>query len=196
MYAFDVKAYQIVGGPAWIHHDGFSIDAEPPASSESSKLNPPSPNSPLSEEQRQMLQALLIDRFGLKYHFEARDSRVYWLVRTGKQLKLTKTNDPTKPPIMNVNVYHDGVGNGEMVGRNTSMAFMAQRLSEKLGLTVEDKTGLEGAFDFDLPAPEAANADLTNATLEGLETLGLKLKSVEGQVRVLVVDDARKPSSN
>lgn len=196
MFAFDLKAYQILGGPDWIHREGYSIDAEPPASSESSKLNPPSPNSPLSEEQRLMLQALLIDRFGLRYHFETREGHVYWLVRTSKQLKLTKAKDPTKPPYMNVKVYHNGVDNGEMVGSNASMALMAQRLSDILESTVEDKTGVEGSFDFDLPAPEAANADLTNATLEGLETLGLRLKSVKGKVHVLVVEDATRPSNN
>ena len=46
------------------------IEARPPESSKSSKANPPYPKAPPNDEQRQMLQTLLVDRFQLKYHIE------------------------------------------------------------------------------------------------------------------------------
>lgn len=195
-YAFDLQTYQIEGGPSWIGQDFYDVDAIPPESSKARQLKPAGANAPPSGEQRQMLQALLIQRFGLQYHLETREGRVYWMVRNGKQLKLSPAKDPTLVPFMNVNVYHGGVGNGEMVGQNTSMAWMALRLSQILRLPVLDKTGIAGSFDFDVPAPEAANADRTNAALEGLETLGLKLQAARGAVTMLVVDHAERPGSN
>ena len=98
MAAFDVQSYQIAGAPEWLHREGYSIDAEPPASSDSAKLNPPSPNSPLSQEQRLMLQALLIDRFQLKFHRENRTSQIYELTRASGALKMQPPEDPNGAP--------------------------------------------------------------------------------------------------
>jgi len=195
-FAFDLQAFQIEGGPEWIGHDFYDVDAIPPETSKARELNTATPNAPLSAEQREMLQALLIERFGLKYHFETREGRVYWLVRSGKRLKMTAAKDTTIVPFMTVRTFHDGVGNGEVVGANTTTTYMAQRLSRFLRLMVVDKTGLAGSYDFDVPAPEAASADLTNAILEGLEVLGLKLKAEKGAIRIMVVDGAEKPGSN
>jgi len=195
-FAFDLQAFQIEGGPAWIGRDFYDVEAVAPETSPARELNPASPGMPLNSEQRLMLQALLVERFGLKYHFETREGRVCWLVRKGKQLKMTPAKDTTVAPTMVVTTYHDGVGNGEMVGRNTSMAWMAERLSRYLRVPVVDKTGIAGSYDFDVPAPEEAHADITNATLEGLEALGLKLKAERGAVRILVVDSVERPGSN
>lgn len=195
-FAFDLQAFQVEGGPSWTAHDDYDIEAIPPETSKARQLTPAAPNARPSQEQWEMLQALLIERFGLQYHFETRPGRVYWLVRSGKQLRMAAAKDTATVPYMNVMVYHGGEGNGEMVGRNTSMAWMAQRLGRILQLPVVDKTGITGSFDFDMPAPQAANADLTNATLEGLNVLGLKLKAENGAVRILVVDGAERPGGN
>jgi uncharacterized protein (TIGR03435 family) len=194
--AFDLQASQIEGGPKWMEHDLWNVDAIPPEGSEARQLHPAGPSAPPGGELRQMLQSLLIERFGLRYHFETREERVYWMVRNGGQLRLTPAKDRTMVPFMNVNVYQGGVGTGEMVGRNTSMVWMAKRLSDILKLMVVDKTGIDGSFDFQIPAPEAANADITNSTLEGLRHLGLKLQAEKGPVQILVVESATTPGEN
>jgi hypothetical protein len=61
--AFDVQPFQVSGGPEWINHIKYDINAIPPSSSPASKLNPPNPKVQPNEEQRQMLQSLLMDRF-------------------------------------------------------------------------------------------------------------------------------------
>jgi uncharacterized protein (TIGR03435 family) len=196
VYAFDVREFQVVGGPKWISGDRYDVAAVAAEDSPARNLKPASIGTPPNSEQRLMLQSLLIDRFGLKYHRETREGPVYWMVRTKKKFDANPAKDKDAVPFMTVAGYHDGVGNGEMMGENTTMAYMARRLSDILRLPVVDKTGIEGSFDFDVPAPEAANADLMNATLEGLDRLGLKLKSEKGPVEYIVVDSASKPTEN
>ena len=194
--AFNIQAFQIEGGPKWMDKDRFHIEAIPPDSSAARKLNPVDPIVSMSPEQRQMMQALLIDRFGLKYHYITRPGRVYWLVKSGTKTNLTATSNPTSGPRMAVFVTSDGVGQGEMVATNASMPFIATRLSETLNFTVIDKTGIDGTFDFDIPPPEAANTEIIDATVAGLKVLGLKLKPVRGEIQVVVVDAASQPNPN
>ena len=194
--AFDVKEFLIEGGPKWIDNDRFDVEAIPPDSSAARKLNPPDSQLPMSREQRQMMQALLIDRFGLKYHFETRSSRVYLMVASGPKVNLTTTSKPDLAPRFTVTITSDGVGQGEMVATNASMPFIASRLSEIMGVPVVDRTGIDGAFDFDIPPPEAANTERTDGAISGLKVLGLKLKASKGEVQALIVDAASEPGPN
>jgi uncharacterized protein (TIGR03435 family) len=45
-------------------------------------------------------------------------------------------------------------------------------------------------------APDAKDADRTNAALEGIKTLGLKLKSGKAPVEVIIVDGVNRPTPN
>ncbi len=71
----------------------YAIEAVPPASSKSSKANPSTPKAPLNEEQREMLQALLMDRFQLQFHRETRRGPVYALTLGKGALKLNEVKD-------------------------------------------------------------------------------------------------------
>jgi uncharacterized protein (TIGR03435 family) len=62
--AFNVQEFQVSGGPGWMNQERFDIDAKVPESSASAKSMPPYPKAPPTNEQRQMLQSLLIARFG------------------------------------------------------------------------------------------------------------------------------------
>ncbi len=79
--AFNLQPFQLSGGPGWMQTERYDIDATPPASSASSKSMPPYAKAPMNDEQRQMLQALLAERFQLKYHRETREGPVYLLVK-------------------------------------------------------------------------------------------------------------------
>ena len=74
--AFHLTLGQISGGPAWIRKDTYAIEAKPAASSRVSTMNPSSPRTPLSDEQRFMLQGLLADRFRLKVHRENKEANL------------------------------------------------------------------------------------------------------------------------
>jgi uncharacterized protein (TIGR03435 family) len=86
--AFDVEGFQVAGAPRWATEDRYDIEAMPPASSQSSKANPPYPKALPNDEQRQMLQSLLADRFQLRFHREKRGGPVYLLVRGKNELQL------------------------------------------------------------------------------------------------------------
>lgn len=104
--------------------------------------------------------------------------------------------DPATLPYMNVLTTSDGVGNGQLVGENTSMSFMAERVTRFLGRPVLDHTGLSGAFDFHVDAPEPANANQTDAILIGLPRLGPKLRSTRGDIPTLIIDHAQLPGED
>lgn len=103
--------------------------------------------------------------------------------------------------------------NGTMLGgyRNASMDQLTGSLSGMIGLghTLVDRTGLSGRFDFTLAwAPEALPPAPSDAPTTAADTLGptplmalrdqlgLKLESMKGPVKVLVIDRVERPSEN
>jgi uncharacterized protein (TIGR03435 family) len=87
--AYDIKDYQILGGPAWMSSAPFDINA---------KAEDPNVTR---EQIRLMLQSLLAERFKLKFHRETRDLPIYSLLvgKSGHKLKLSATQpDPQGTP--------------------------------------------------------------------------------------------------
>ena len=72
-YAFNVRDFQVEGGPDWIKTDRYDINAKSNADSPPVNLGGPDPIQP-------MLKALLVDRFKLAAHIESRDRAIYALV--------------------------------------------------------------------------------------------------------------------
>jgi len=108
-----------------------------------------------------------------------------------------------------------GVGSrpGMMNGQRVPIARITRELSPFAGRPVQDETGLSGAFDFQLtwtPDPGEPRADGDKVKAAGIpvdpagpsffsaiqEQLGLKLESKKGQVEILVIDHAERPSEN
>src|ERR1700684_129579 len=61
--AVNVRAFQVSGGPGWKDDERDDIAAKPPPSSQSSHYMPPNFKAPMTAEQREMLQSLLVERF-------------------------------------------------------------------------------------------------------------------------------------
>jgi uncharacterized protein (TIGR03435 family) len=193
-YAFEVQPFQIAGAPSWVQNDHYDIVGIPPASSESSKANPPSPKFPLSHEQRQMLQALLMDRFQLKFHRETRTGPVYVLVKRGSTLKLQPAKNNNESPWVGSNI--GGAINGDgIAGKNISMPLLCLRLSRYLQRSVLDETGLQGAFDFKYEYVNSdPNEDIVASIFTSVQEIGLKLKADKGPVETIVIDHIERPS--
>jgi uncharacterized protein (TIGR03435 family) len=97
-----------------------------------------------------------------------------------------------------------------LAGKKVTMALLAGLLSERpeVDRVVRDRTGLKGAFDFDVeyaadsvPSPSAPStsgantAPISPALVQALETqLGLRLESHQGTVDVLVIGHAERPT--
>ena len=200
--AYGVQNFQIHsigsihGSDGWMRSAKFNITAIPAEDSKARRLMPASIKTPPDAEQRDMLKALLADRFALKMHSASQPGRVYLLERGKGPLKLLAPKDTTAVPFFNVFTFSGGAGNGEMQGVNASMALLASSLSQILGRPVLDQTGLSGSFDLHVPAPDEADADITNATLQGIRRLGLNLVLGKGPVESLIVESAQPPSPN
>ena len=185
LYAYDMRNYQISGGPSWIASDGYTIAAK--AEGEV---------APATAEIRKMLQSLLAERFGLKLHRETKEVRLYLLVpaKTGQKLTQSTAQRAT---------MHMGTGNLMMAKATTSQ--MASLLSSVLGRPVLDQTGIEGEFDFTIDSPDI-NMGRMQQSQEELsgpsiftaiqEQLGLKLEPSKGRIEILVIDSAVKPIDN
>ena len=200
MMAFDVQQFQISGGPAWIDlvsGETFDVEAKPADSSSSALSNPASPKSAPNEEQREMLQSLLADRFQLKFHREIKEGTDYILSRGTGQLKLTPSKD--KSAFAWAGGISGGWFGGGIRGENISMPQLAARLSRFLKRPVLDQTGLEGSFDFEYRLGGEDNdndANIPSFLLMSMKGIGLMLKPGHGPVETIVIDHLEKPSAN
>jgi uncharacterized protein (TIGR03435 family) len=194
--AFDVQDFQVSGGPVWIASDRYDIDAKPPASSKSSQSRPPYSKAPMNEEQRQMLQSLLAERFHLNYHRESREGPVYLLVKTNKPLKMAEPQEKNAFPWSGSPAGGMITGDG-LAGVNESMADLARRLGPYLGRPVLDRSGLTASYDFRTEyRPEGERPDVVSMIFACLQDLGLKLEASKGPIEAIVIEHAEKPSAN
>src|ERR1035441_4905208 len=129
--AFNLQDYQVAGGPDWIASQWFEINAVPPETSLSRNIKVR--NAEPTSEQRLMLQSLLRDRFGFKFHLETKEGEVYILTRGSRQLHLNPPKDPAADPRAIVVVKSSGI-DGEALGINTTTDYLAQRLGSYLKL--------------------------------------------------------------
>ena len=142
---------QIVGAPKWLDTARFDVIAKLP-----SDLAPTGGLPPL-QELGPALQAMLIDRFKMKVHFEDRPVDAYTLVAVKPKLKKADPSTRTGCKAANANfVISTSVGMPAraVTCQNITMAQFADQLltigGNYLGHPVVDATGLEGAWDFTL----------------------------------------------
>jgi len=195
-FAFDVQDFQIAGGPGWAGTERYDVVALPPATSASATAKQPPRKATPSAEQRQMLQALLADRFGFKFHREMRDGTVYWLERGDGPLQMQDAKDPDADSRGGVTMKSGGIVDGVAFGTNVSMTFLAAQLTRNLGRPVLDRTGLSGGYDFHLPPDDPENHDMPVAVFDVVRRLGLKLRAGKGPVDTIVIDSVTKPTEN
>jgi uncharacterized protein (TIGR03435 family) len=198
--AFDLSYWQISGGSGWMEKDRYDIQAEAPKTPQSALMAPEYAWSTLKNKQMQlMLQALLIDRFQLKFHRETKTGTVYILEKSGKTLKLR----PTKATANSV--YPSGdIGASSKHGwggHDTSLAQLAKYSSTVLRCPVQDQAGMDEYFDFESKTiPTNANFqnpdDMNSSFLAMIKEVGLRLKPTKGPVETFVIDHAEQPSPN
>jgi bla regulator protein blaR1 len=201
-FAYDVREYQVSGGPGWLSLAEFNIEAKPPrtASFPANTLGPP----PFL---REMVQSMLADRFRLTVHRETHEQHIYELTIAKSGSKLTEVTQPPEKGPQGVGMK----GRGTLFGSYAPAGMLAQVLSGMLQSPVIDKTGLTGKYNFemkwtpdsgpgeapedraDVPAADAAGPTMFTAMKE---QLGLELKSARGPGETIVVDHAEKPDAN
>lgn len=203
MIAYHVQRFQISGGPGWTDLRGgerFDLEAKPSDSSSSAHWETSSPKIYPGEEERQMLQSLLANRFQLRVHRDVKQGPVY-ILRLGEgreKLKLTPPKDKTGYS------WAGGIGGGYpdgdgLRGINISMPEFAGRLSDWLERPVIGETALQGSFDFEFHSGQEdpnSNFEITTSILASVKGLGLNLKAAKGPVETIVIDHVERPSEN
>ena len=223
--AYQLQDSQITGGPGWLNSDHFDLVAKVPA--QYRDIPPGRPGEGPGPLQL-MLRSLLAERFKLVVHNETKDSPIYALIlarsdgKLGPALKKSETDceaafgagrgrgGPMPPPgppqpgdTMPCGIR---IGPGNMAVGGSTLAQFANSLGMFAGRIVQDRTGLTGAYDFNLtwtpdqmpnrpPGAPELPVDPNGPSLFTAvqEQLGLKLDSQRGPVEVLVIDRVEKP---
>jgi uncharacterized protein (TIGR03435 family) len=186
--AWKLPPERVTGGPKWLDTDLCDIQAKSAAGSATSM-----------DIMYQRIQSLFADRLKLKVHRETKNTSVYPLTvaKTGLKMQEAKSSDPYSAD----------------KGSITPWSLFVTELSQRLGRTVIDKTGLNGTWyvklrystddggpagmgtgPIDRSQPDANTGPSIFTAVQ--EQLGLKLDSGTGPVDVLVIDSVERPSEN
>jgi uncharacterized protein (TIGR03435 family) len=190
--AYGLKPFQLIGGPDWIASQGYDIEAK-------------AEGNPSNAQMQKMMQALLEDRFKLKYHRETRELPVYTIAAAKGGMKLPDPKEGSDRIMIRISRM-TGV---QLTGEKITMAELTRVLSNLLSRPVIDKTGFTGTFAVTLSFalddtlaglphfPDAPdNSAIPSVFVAIEEQLGVKLESTKGPVEVLVIDHIEKPSAN
>ena len=181
-WAYDVQRSQVIGPEALerIHYD-IEAKADEPATQAQMKL---------------MMQILLAQRFGLKFHRDKKELKGY-------AMTVAKGGNKMQPSQGDGVPYRQNSANGTVVKFMTMQEF-GDFMAGPLEGPVVDKTGLTGKYDFTLdfssylPTDERAmRPEFTTIIMAAMQgELGLKLEAQKLIVDVMVVDHLEKPSEN
>jgi uncharacterized protein (TIGR03435 family) len=170
--AFQVKGHQ-VSGPTWMVNERYDVQAKLPEGGKRGQVPA-------------MLQTLLGDRFGLRYHRENRDINVYALVvaKGGPHLKPADDDPEGAPPAASAGQLRGGLsvgaggtiastgpggnmsvtpgpgGNLHLTSKKMTMAGLVSFLGRYFELPLMDMTDLKGAYELecDVSGEEARSA--------------------------------------
>jgi bla regulator protein blaR1 len=192
-YAYDIRDFQLTGGPGWIGAEQYDIVAKTavgdrPASEASTETD--DGRKARVARVRERLRSLLSDRFGLRVHFEQRERTILHL-RIGKGgPKLSEADANPQGRVSTVD--------GRIQGYGAPISMLATQLSMVTGLIVEDETGLRGKYDFvlDWAPDDAYPSDTRPSIFTAVSQLGLRLERANGPVNTLVIDHVERPSVN
>ncbi len=190
---------EITGLPKWAETTRFDVEAKVSAEDAAryKKIT--------AKEYQAMLQALLVERFALVAKPVTNDRPVYALVIAKGGPKLTastiRMGEDGKP----VRGDSTRTGSGRVEATEGTTAALADMLTDDVGRTVVDKTGLKGKYDYALrwTPDEVADAGTDNGKAPApplftaiQEQLGLRLDPDHGPVKGLVVERLEMPSAN
>lgn len=196
---------RLMGLPEWVN-DRYDVVAR--------TSTPVSPATIVG--MRPLLQAMLADRFKLVAKLDTREMPAYALVlarqdgQLGPNLKRSTVvcagrgappadaASPGPGPAPVPCGPRPG-GPGRFVFVGSQLSLFSGVLSLSLGRTVIDRTGLTGAYDFDVtyaPPNGPASPDQPSLFTALQEQMGLKLQPEREMVEVLIVNRIERPTEN
>lgn len=196
-FAYDLRDWQILNAPAWTGSDGYDIHAKPAPEFVAAAGDGRTPEQ--QGQLRERTRNLLAERFGLVAHTETREASIYALVVAKNGPKLTPSTAPNRQTSWNAQ---------RVICKHCAMQRLAEVvITDKMGRTCVDHTGLDGEYDFELhfspdevgprPAEDSSAAPSGPSFTTALEEqLGLRLTTIKGQEKFLVVDRVSRPTEN
>jgi bla regulator protein blaR1 len=173
-WAYNVRDFQISGGPGWIDSTRYDIEGK-------------ADGKPSQDQMRQMMKTLLSERFRLSLHMGKKELPIYKLTvaKDGFRLRPLKEGDcivfdPANPPSSPKLTASDFCGNltmgrGSFEGTSATMTDLALSLSQIVGRPVIDGTGIAGVFHIRLKfaalSGSAAEADNFSASADNLPSI-------------------------
>jgi uncharacterized protein (TIGR03435 family) len=198
--AFDVVFWQVSGGEEWTSKDEYLVVAKPPEALQSRirtfRYTLFDIDDPLL---RQMLEALVVDRFQLKFHRESRNGDIYLLERNQKPLALkpAKTSEEVSERDSFGSIGYAG---GKWNIFHSTMPQLAKFASGViLRAPVLDRTQLTGAFDYRQRQPDLEpqySGNQTDSFKAFLAQAGLRCERSTGAIEMFVIDHASRPDLN
>ena len=215
-YNVGFQSPRLTGGPKWISGPEGVFDIEAKASPDS--LPAGLASNVRAERLRQMLQAMLADRFHLKIHRETKEMPAYELTVARSGLKLDRSKIDEKdcaeggPKADACHAIRGGRGRG-LHSEAATIDDIVNYVENWSDHPILNKTGIRGLFNVQtsgwqnmqpgpVPPAGAKAEDGTNmADLPTLfnifERLGLKLQAVsKAKVEIYVIDSIDKPVLN
>lgn len=194
-FAYDVREFQFADVPPWVRDETFDLSFTP---DRSEKL--PEQGTPRNEidaffsRNRQRLQAVLRDRFGLVLRAESRTMPVYALAISKSGSKLTPGDSAVFPSV------HASVNaEGHVTATSASIRMLTDLLSSMLDRPVVNETGLDGIYDFKLDWTPDTNDNAAGGPsifTAVSEQLGLRLEGKKAPAPVYVIEKIDKPGDN
>jgi uncharacterized protein (TIGR03435 family) len=185
-----VEEKRVINAPSWTMNEFFDIEAKV------DEADVPELAKMTKQQQLVLLQQVFESRFGLKFHYESRDFKVFSLV-------VAKNGPKNLTPTIHDDSAARIHGRYQVTYEDISMPELCLvTLSTEAQAYVIDKTGISGSYDFTLhwSRPD----DLVNGapSEEPLiftavqDQLGLKLIPTVAATKVLVIDHIERPSGN
>jgi uncharacterized protein (TIGR03435 family) len=184
-WAYGIQPSQHSSGPSWMDSDRYDIVAK-------------AEGNATDDQQKQMAQTLLADRFQLKVRHEKKKLPVY-VISVGKSApKLFPPKDDEKHGIhmmpsegldKKTTAYH-------IVCTRFSLSQLTDTFARQMGRVFVNETGLNGDFDFsfdlvpDENRPNPLDPSLLLTAMR--DQLGLSVKTQDAIVDYLVIESAEK----
>ena len=210
-HAFDRP--QVEGGPSWLSMDRFDVEARATGGHEFDADSFPRQTS-------LKLQRMLEAQFKLRVRTDSRSTPVYELrlrssgelgprlrkvdVDCGAEMKKKTPGEAAEGLQRGRPVCAAATYAGRLTADALTMPALAGLLSGMLDRPVIDRTGLKGAYEFEVEAAEiepmgpVGPSNRPSQTTQSIfaampEQLGLELHAAPGSIEVLVIESAERP---
>jgi uncharacterized protein (TIGR03435 family) len=206
---------RLTGGPDWIRTDTFDIEAVPPAGA----VTPEMAAEERDARVRQMLLALLAERFKLQVRHETKEAPIYAIsvAKTGLKLKKSEVapeacrpGSDGQPSNAQCHALQGGLGRG-LHGKALTMGDIAGYVENWTDRPMVDQTDLKDAlFEVDTegwvpmlamprnegPEAEALRDPARPTLFQVFDKMGLKLEPKRAPIDMYIVEHAEKPAAN